>query len=67
MANFEADMPVFEQLYQGEPIAPGTKIKRKSRIDLVVGVMENRNDSTSIIHLDSSDLPIQKPDPELNF
>ena len=42
-----ADMPVFEQLYRGEPIRPGTKIKRKSKIDLVVGVMENQTDTSS--------------------
>lgn len=36
-----ADKPVFEQLYRGNPITPGTRIKRKSRIDLVVGVMES--------------------------
>ena len=43
-----ADMPVFEQLYRGDPISPGTKIKRKSKIDLVVGVMENRGDTMSL-------------------
>ena len=36
----ESDKPVFEQLYKGEKIAPGTKVKRKSKIDLVIGVME---------------------------
>ena len=44
-----ADMPVFEQLYRGEPITPGTKIKRKSKIDLVVGVMENQTDTSQFI------------------
>lgn len=43
-----ADMPVFEQLYRGEPISPGTKIKRKSKIDLVVGVMENQTDTSQL-------------------
>ncbi len=52
----EADMPVFEQLYQGEPISPGTKIKRKSRIDLVVGIMENRSDTT-VIEIDTTLIP----------
>lgn len=47
-----ADMPVFEQLYRGEPISPGAKIKRNSKIDLVVGVMENLTD-TSQIFIDS--------------
>lgn len=46
-----SDKPVFEQLYRGEPISPGTKVKRKSRIDLVVGVMEGLRamDSTTFI------------------
>lgn len=47
-----ADMPVFEQLYRGAPISPGTKVKRKSKIDLVVGVMENQSD-TSHLQLDT--------------
>lgn len=57
-----ADMPVFEQLYRGEPISPGTKVKRKSKIDLVVGVMENRNDTTSI-PIDTVGLPEPPADP----
>jgi beta-lactam-binding protein with PASTA domain len=58
-----ADMPVFEQLYRGEPIAPGTKIKRKSKIDLVVGVMENQTDSTQFF-IDS--VPSNTPPPNEN-
>ncbi len=42
----EADKPVFEQLYRGEPIAPGESIKRGSTIDLVIGVMVNRTDTS---------------------
>lgn len=46
-----SDKPVFEQLYRGEPITPGTRIKRKSKIDLVVGVMEGymQNDSSDVV------------------
>lgn len=56
-----ADRPVFEQLYRGNPITPGTKVKQKSKIDLVVGIMEGMPppDSTSI-NFDT--LPIS-PDP----
>lgn len=57
-----ADMPVFEQLYKGAPISPGTKVKRKSKIDLVVGVMENQSDSTSA-SVDTSVVPVKQPDP----
>ena len=54
----EADKPVFEQLYRGNPISPGTKIKRKSRIDLVVGVMESTAVPDSSLIMD----PITPPD-----
>ncbi|MFM9945377.1 MAG: PASTA domain-containing protein [Bacteroidia bacterium] len=57
-----ADMPVFEQIYKGEPISPGTKVKRGSKIDLVVGVMENQTDTTAI-PLDTMGLPEAPPDP----
>ena len=39
----EIDKPVFEQLYRGSRIEPGTKIKRKSKIDLIIGVMINNS------------------------
>lgn len=46
----EIDKPVFEQFYKGSKILPGTKIKRKSKIDLLIGVMINNNtEDTSII------------------
>jgi len=56
------DKPVFEQLYRGEPISPGTKVKRKSRIDLVVGVMEGyRATDTTSVFIDSIP-PVDNPD-----
>jgi beta-lactam-binding protein with PASTA domain len=58
-----ADKPVFEQLYRGDPITPGTKIKRKSKIDLVVGVMEgvNLQDSTMF---NTDTVPVENPNPD---
>ncbi|MCB9252697.1 MAG: PASTA domain-containing protein [Flavobacteriales bacterium] len=46
----KSDKPIFGQLYKGEAVKPGTKLKRKSRIDLIVGVMQNMiyTDSTSV-------------------
>ncbi len=32
---------VLEQMYEGKPIAPGTKIEKNSKIDLVLGMGEN--------------------------
>lgn len=46
----ENDKPVFEQFYRGSRIQPGTKIRRKSKIDLLIGVMINNEPlDTSVI------------------
>ena len=61
-----ADKPVFEQLYRGSPISPGTKIKRKSRVDLVVGIMENMP-SSDTTRLDTTLLDAGTPaDPKVD-
>ena len=61
-----ADKPVFEQLYRGNPISPGTKVKRKSRIDLVVGVMEDTGlpDSSAVAPIDPVTPDGNEPPPE---
>jgi len=57
-----ADKPVFEQLYRGTPITPGTKVKRNSKIDLVVGVMEGM-DSDTLLQFDTLPPPNDGAEP----
>lgn len=60
----ENDKPVFEQLYRGSRIEPGTKIKRKSKIDLIIGVMIGNNATDTSDITEPEDPLLEKSDVE---